>query len=68
MDLWLTREAIGGIAIAGGLLATVGAFVLARKPPSRRLNVARWLLYSGYGLCGISMALFIVAGFRQAYL
>lgn len=57
------RETIAGIAIAGALLATVGGSI-----GKRRQRVRRWVIYAGYGLCGVSVVLFIVAGFRQGYL
>ena len=62
MEWILTREAVVAIAVLGALpsvaasiLQTRGSIGAAR---ARQLNVA------GYVLMGISMALFIIVGFR----
>ena len=63
MDWLLTREAVISLAVVGAILSTAASMLQARgsisAPRGRQLNRA------GYVLMGISMALFIVAGFRS---
>lgn len=63
MDLFdavLSRPAIIGLAIAGGLLATIGG-LLKR---GGNASIARALTRAGYALAWLSVAAFVVAGFR----
>lgn len=61
---WLaSREVVIGLAIAGAL-PSVLAGVLTRRG-SIGASRARQLDLAGYGLMGLSMVLFIVAGFRS---
>lgn len=63
MDWLLTREAVTSLAVLGAIVATAASMlqVRGRISPLR----ARQLNLAGYVLMGISMALFIVAGFRS---
>jgi hypothetical protein len=62
VDWLLTREAVIGLAVLGAIVATAASMLQVRGRISalraRQLNLA------GYVLMAISMALFIVAGFR----
>jgi uncharacterized protein with PQ loop repeat len=59
----LTREAVIILAVLGAILTTAASMLQVRGRISalraRQLNLA------GYVLMGISMALFVVAGFRS---
>lgn len=62
MDWILTREAVVAIAVLGAV-PSVAASLLQRRghidaSRAQQLNIA------GYALMGLSMALFIIAGFR----
>jgi len=63
VDWLLTREAVIGLAVLGAIVATAASMLQVRGRISalraRQLNLA------GYVLMGVSMALFIVAGFRS---
>ena len=63
MDWLLTREFVITLAVLGGVLATAASVLQVRGSISalraRQLNLA------AYVVMGISMALFIVAGFRS---
>jgi hypothetical protein len=63
VDWLLTREVVIGLAVAAGL-ASVAATALQLRgvisaPRARQLNLA------GYTLMGVSMALFVIVGFRS---
>ena len=62
MDWLLTREAVFLIALLGALPA-VAASVLQVRGSIDALR-AKQLNIAGYVLMGLSMALFIIAGFR----
>lgn len=62
MDWILTREAVVVIAVLGAL-PTVAASVLQVRGSIDAMR-ARQLNIAGYALMGLSMALFIIAGFR----
>ena len=51
------------LAIAGGVIATVGSVLGQREAVSPKL--ARILLWSGYAVSFASVGLFIVAGFLK---
>jgi hypothetical protein len=62
MDLLLTREAVITLAVLGAVFSTAASVLQVRgKIGAFR---ARQLNLTGYVLMGISMALFIVVGFR----
>ncbi len=56
------RRLIVAAALAGGIIATLGSYWL--RPGSRMApGKARFLLRGGYAVSGLSVLLFIVAGF-----
>ena len=63
MDWLLTRNAVITLAVLGALASTAASVLQVRglisAERARQLNIA------GYVLMGISMALFIVIGFRR---
>ena len=63
MDWLLTRAAVITLAVLGALASTAASVLQVRgvigAERARQLNIA------GYVLMGISMALFIVIGFRR---
>ena len=66
MDLlqFLTdRPLIITLAIAGGVMATVGSVLGQREAVSPKL--ARIMLWSGYAVSFVSVGLFIIAGFLK---
>ncbi len=63
LDWLASREVVVGLAIAGAL-PPVLASVLRRRGGISATR-ARQLDLAGYGLMGLSMVLFIVAGFRS---
>lgn len=60
LDAVTKREVVVGLAIAGGCLATAGSIRQTRFAPS----LAKAVMYLGYAVTGVSILLFIVAGFR----
>ena len=63
MDWLLTRGAVITLAVLGALASTAASMLQVRGLISAER--ARQLNFAGYVLMGISMALFIVAGFRR---
>lgn len=61
-DLLLRRDVIIGLAIVGAVVATIGSFMMKKGRRSDG-RAARLMLRVGYGLTGVSIALFIAAGF-----
>ena len=59
----LQRNVVIGLAVCGGLVALLGN-VLLRKSASIGPRTARFVLQAGYALSWLSVALFIVLGFR----
>ena len=59
----LQRNVVIGLAVSGGLLALFGNILLRRKAPVGP-RTARFVLRAGYALSWLSVALFIVLGFR----
>ena len=51
------------LAIAGGVIATLGSVLGQREAVSA--NLARIILWTGYAVSFISVGLFIIAGFLQ---
>ena len=62
--LVLQRPVIIGLAILGAVLATVGNVIL-RKHADTTNRLGRGILRLGYGFAWLSVALFIIAGFRS---
>jgi hypothetical protein len=63
VDWLLTRGAVITLAVLGALASTAASMLQVRGLISAER--ARQLNFAGYVLMGISMALFIVAGFRR---
>ena len=63
MDFLFSRAAVITLAVLGALASTVASVLQVRGVISAER--ARQLNLAGYVLMGISMALFIVAGFRR---
>ena len=63
MDWLLTREAVIALAVLGAIPAVAASVLQIRG----RIGAARakQLTYLSYGLMGISMALFVVVGYRS---
>lgn len=59
----LQRNVIIGLAVGGGVVALIGSFLLRRKA-SVDPRVARFVLRAGYTISWLSVALFIIVGFR----
>ena len=63
MDWLLTREAVITLAVAGAVASTAASMLKVRglltAARARQLNLL------GYVLMGVSMALFVVIGFRR---
>ena len=62
----LERESIIALALSGGMIATVGSYMVRRQTKIRP-QYAHFVLRLGYGLTFVSVAFFIVAGFATAY-
>jgi hypothetical protein len=63
VDWLLARETVITIAVAGAALSTGASILQVRKVLSEQ--GARLMNYAGYGAMGVSMLLFIAAGFRS---
>lgn len=61
METLLERPAVIGFAILGGLFSLVGMWLKHR----RREVSARQIDIAGYVFMGVSVVLFIIAGFRS---
>jgi hypothetical protein len=61
LDAVTKREVVVGLAVVGAGLATLGSMQRARVALPR----SRILVYLGYAISGVSVLLFIVAGFRS---
>jgi hypothetical protein len=62
IELMVSREVVVGLAVLGALPSVFASTLQMRGYISAAR--ARHLNFIGYGLMGLSMALFIVAGFR----
>lgn len=62
LDLVIQRPVVIALAIAGAAVATLGS-VLLRQGSRVNPKTARLILRLGYGISGISIAIFIAAGF-----
>ena len=63
MDFLFTRPVVITLAVLGALASTAASVLQVRGVISAER--ARQLNLAGYALMGISMALFIIAGFRS---
>jgi len=59
----LQRDVVIGLAVSGGLVALLGN-ILLRRQASIGPRAARFVLHAGYALSWLSIALFVVLGFR----
>lgn len=67
VDEILDRRVIIALAVLGAIVATLGSYLMregSRVGPAH----ARMLLRIGYGIAWLSVAIFIIAGFRSAWL
>jgi hypothetical protein len=62
LDTLARREIVIGLAVAGAGLATLGSVRRAGAAPG---PVRNSIVYLGYALTGVSILLFIIAGFRS---
>ena len=62
MELLLQRGVVIALAVAGAVLSTAASVLRARGRLGER--GARGLNYAGYACMGLSIALFVLAGFR----
>jgi len=62
MDFMVQRGVVIGLAVAGAVLSTAASLLRSRGRLGER--GARGLNYAGYAFMGVSMALFVIAGFR----
>jgi hypothetical protein len=61
LDTVTRREVVVGLAVAGGCLAAAGSIRQTRFAPP----LSKALIYVGYAISGVSVLLFVVAGFRS---
>ena len=66
ISFFLERDTIVVLAICGGIIATIGSYMVHQKTKPRS-KFAHLILRVGYGLTFVSVTLFIVAGFATAY-
>ena len=66
LDAIFNRRIIIALAIAGAIIATLGSYLM-RAGSKVRPERARMILRIGYGIAWLSVAIFIVAGFRSAW-
>jgi len=62
LGLLLQREVIIGLALVGGVISTVGGYLL-RKNSTMNPDTARFILNTGYAVSWASVAAFIAVGF-----
>ena len=67
LDSFLQRSVIISLAVVGAIIATLGSYLM-RKSSGANRRFARILVRTGYGIAWLSVAIFIVAGFRSGYL
>ena len=63
---FIERDTIVLLAIFGGIITTIGSYMVHQKTKPRS-QFAHLILRLGYGLTFVSVTLFIVAGFATAY-
>jgi len=66
LDFLLQREVIIGFALAGGVISTVGSYLLRKQSPNNP-QAARFILRTGYAVSLTSVAAFIAAGFLSGW-
>ena len=64
MEALLDRRVVIALAVAGGAMSALASLLQMRGKVSQR--GARNLNYAGYAFMGVSMALFLFAGFTEA--
>lgn len=62
LDALARREIVIGLAIAGAVVSMIGS--VARSRGAHGGGFATTLVYAGYAITGLSVLLFITAGFR----
>ncbi len=62
----LQREVIIGLALAGGVVSTIGGYLL-RKNSTTKPATARFILKTGYAVSWVSVAAFITVGFLSGW-
>jgi multisubunit Na+/H+ antiporter MnhE subunit len=62
LGLVASRPVVIALAMAGAIVATIGSWLM-RNPGRLGARRARLVLRIGYGITGVSVFLFIVAGF-----
>jgi len=62
LGLVASRPVVIALAVTGAIVATVGSWLM-RNPGRFGARGARLVLRIGYGITGVSVFLFIVAGF-----
>lgn len=67
LDEILDRRIIIALAIVGAAVATLGSYLM-RERSKVSPQTARLILRIGYAIAWLSVAIFIFAGFRSAYL
>ena len=60
MEVLLTKPVVVALAILGAVLSSLASFLQTRGRVSEK--TARVLNYAGYGVMGVSMLLFVLAG------
>jgi len=63
LEWLLTREACITFAVIGAALSTAASVLQVKKALGERN--ASYMNYAGYGAMGVSMLIFIIAGFRS---
>ena len=64
LDALTRREVVVGLAVAGAAVSTIGS-VARRRGAQTRTALAGALVYAGYAITGVSVFLFIAAGFHS---
>lgn len=65
LDAITRRELVVGLAILGAVLALAGSSRRRTRNETQRTAMGSRLVKAGYVLTGISILLFIIAGFRS---
>lgn len=67
LDEFLQRSVIISLAVVGAIIATLGSYLMRESSRVNR-RFARIIVRTGYAIAWLSVAIFIVAGFRSGYL
>lgn len=62
LALMISRQVVIALAVTGAVIAMVGS-AMTRGQTGTSRGTARRVLWSGYGLTGLSIFFFILAGF-----